>query len=122
MKTARIFKTGLDGKVNVEAYVGRYPYNNAPYVQMNVADDCPDADDYYPGEPWCTFSINLDGLKRDELAVNHDVICTEPPRFVQEVLQWITGEGTPVPHRHIRSGFIDFPVYRCGKEVLDLMV
>ena len=95
----------------LEIVTDYYFYGHNPSFQLVIKEVLdPDYDDYFPGESWDTVSVNLPGLKKDEVALNHDFSSYSSPELVEEVLKEITTDSTPV--RYIQSGFVNFPVYK----------
>ena len=73
-------------------------------------------EDYCKGEPWSDVSVNLFGLRPNEMALDNDFLSFSSEKLINDVLAYLTTDSTP--HRFIRSGFVDFPIYELKEEFL----
>ncbi len=68
-----------------------------------------DNEDYFVGEPWSDVSVNLFGLRSNEIALDNDFVTFGSDSLIKSVLKYLTTDGTP--KRYIHSGYVDFAVY-----------
>lgn len=107
-------KTYTDQEITLRLQQSRYTRGGGIALFLEVAEDC--GDDYFEGESWSGVTVNLPGLTENEFALDNDFTSFCEPSLVKKVLKKVA--VTPLPHRYIPSGFVDFPVYEFNPEFL----
>ena len=101
-------------KVYAKIEDSTYLYGNTKAFFLIVSES--DNEDYFVGEPWSDVSVNLGGLRSNEMALDNDFMSFGKKALIDKVLAYLTTDSTP--HRYIQSGFVSFPIYELKEEFL----
>ena len=102
-------KPNVYGKLVADEYLDGH---KAFFLVVSESDN----EDYFVGEPWSDVSVNLFGLRSNEMALDNDFVTFGSDSLIKSVLKYLTTDGTP--KRYIHSGYVDFAVYGLKDEFL----
>lgn len=101
-------------KVYAKIEDSTYLYGNTKAFFLIVSES--KDEDYFVGEPWSDVSVNLGGLRSNEIALDNDFVSFSSKALISKVLEYLTKDS--VPSRYIQSGFVSFPIYELKDEFL----
>lgn len=93
-----------------------YCSNECVYFGLMVAEDNEEEDVYY-GEMWSDVTINIDGLRENEIAINRDFEEFSSKELVDEVIEFLI-KGDIDEYGFIPSGFCFYRVYELSPQFL----
>ena len=116
MIKTNIFFKDSDG-ITVELVKAEYTKNGHIYLGLMIAD-VPEEwqDDFFIGDDYADVSVNLENLKENEIAIDHNLIDCCGAEFAADVICKIS-DGRP--RRVINNGFVTFPVYELNQGILE---